>query len=192
MAFSDHSQLPDPLRGLVEAELASGERVTWVEQPIAGRLARSALPVLLFAIPWTLFALFWMAGAAATTSRANGGPERLFPLFGLPFVLVGLAMLSSPYWAARSAKRTAYVLTDRRAIIFQSGWTSVTVRSFEREKLGDLRRTQAPDGSGDLVFTEDVSSGRRGTTTTDVGFLAIPDVKAAEERVRALAGGTGW
>lgn len=191
MAFADHTQLPAPLRALVEAELASGERVTWAEQPIPGRLARSALPIMLFAIPWTLFALFWIGGAWAATSR-GGGADQLFPLFGLPFVLVGVAMLSSPYWAARSAKRTAYVLTDRRAIVMRSEWTGMTVRSFEREKLGDLRRTQDADGSGDLVFTQDVQSGRRGVTTTDVGFLAIPDVKAAEERVRALAGGSGW
>ena len=37
-----------------------------------------------------------------------------FPLFGLPFVLIGLGMLTAPHWAKRKALRTAYAVTDRR------------------------------------------------------------------------------
>ena len=55
----------------------------------------------------------------------------LFPLFGLPFVMVGVGMLSSPFWLRRRAKRTCYALTDRRAILWEAGWFgSVEVRSY--------------------------------------------------------------
>jgi hypothetical protein len=185
----DPTRLPDPLRALVESELQSGERVTWVGQPIPGRAMLGALPIVLFAIPWTAFSVFWIAGAAAGTAHSRDpGVFRMFPLFGLPFVLVGLGLLASPLWVRLTAKRTAYVITDRRAIVLAGGWAgSVTVRSFEPAQLTDLRRTQRSDGSGDLVFTQDVSRGNRGAIrTTDVGFLAIADVKGAEERVRAL------
>lgn len=185
----DPTRLPESLRALVESELESGERVTWVEQPIPGRLMRAALPIVLFAVPWTAFSVFWIAGASAATARsADAGVFRAFPLFGLPFVLLGLGMLASPFWVRRSAKRTAYVLTDRRAIVLSGGWGgSVTVRSFAPAQLTDLRRTQRSDGSGDLVFKQDVSRGSRGDLrSTNVGFLAIADVKGAEERVRAL------
>jgi hypothetical protein len=190
MSFIDTAKLPYELRTLVESEMQPGERIDWLDQPIPGRLARSTLPILLFGIPWTAFALFWTAGAAWGASKADGGPWMLhvFPLFGLPFILIGLGMLSSPYWVHRRARRTAYVLTDRRAVVFSAGWRgSTTVRSFDPTRLGDLQRKQNADGSGDLIFTQDLwrdSDGDR--HTTNVGFLAVRNVKQAEEMVRAL------
>jgi hypothetical protein len=97
-------------------------------------------------------------------------------------------MLSSPYWAFRRAKRTAYILTDRRAVVLSVGWRSkVSVRAFEAEGLTDLQRTERADGSGDLVFATDVTAGSRGRTrSTEVGFIAVRDVKEVEGRVRRL------
>jgi hypothetical protein len=189
--YFDTTRLPPQLRSLVEAELQSAERIIWMGQPIPGRCARMTLPIVLFGIAWTAFALFWTAGATWGMSKMTSGTGwfRAFPLFGLPFILIGLAMLSSPYWARRKAQRSAYVLTERRAILFTAGWRgTVTVRSFEPDRLRDLRRKQHPDGSGDLVFAEDIrrdSDGDRQVTA--VGFLAIQEVKGVEELVRALA-----
>ena len=151
-------------------------------------MARKALPVVLFAIPWTAFALFWVWSAAAMTA-CQTGEARLFPLFGVPFVLVGLGMLASPFWLMQSAKRTVYVVSDRRAIVICGGFAgSVSVRSFEPEKLVNLRRDQRADGSGDLVFGQDVKYTQKGgRRSVDYGFLAVSDVRAAEEYVRALA-----
>ena len=82
-----------------------------------------------------------------------------------------------------------YVVTDRRAIVIRGGWRgSVSVRSFEPEKLMDLRREQREDGSGDLVFGQDLKIGSKGRRyTMDYGFLAVPNAREAEEYVRALA-----
>jgi hypothetical protein len=190
MSFIDTAKLPYELRALVESEMQPGERIDWLDQPIPARLARSTWPILLFGIPWTAFALFWTAGAAWGTSKAGSGPWmfHLFPLFGLPFILIGLGMLSSPYWVHRQARRTAYVLTDRRAVVFSAGWRgSTTVRSFDPTRLGDLQRKQHADGSGDLIFAQDMRRDSDGDRhTTNVGFLAIRNVKHAEEMVRAL------
>jgi hypothetical protein len=188
MGTSDASFLPEPARALVQAELQPGESLRWVEQPVPGRMALAALPMVLFAIPWTAFALFWIWGAAQGSADAPG-PMRLFPLFGLPFVLIGLGLFTSPFWIMRNARRTVYVVTDRRAIVLggrASG--AVSVRSFEPEKLGDLRREQRADGSGDLVFGQDEKVGSKGRTRmVDYGFLAVRNVREAEEYVRALA-----
>jgi len=189
MSRSDPALLPEPLRALVQAELRPGEGIRWLEQPIPARLARSAWPVVLLAIPWTGFALFWVWMAAQASCPNPSAEARMFPLFGVPFVLVGLGMFSSPYWVVRRARRTVYLLTDRRAVVLCAGWGSrVTVRSFEPEKLGDLRREQNADGSGDLVFGEDVRVGAKGRTrTVPYGFLAVCDVREAEEQVQSLA-----
>ena len=187
--------LPPETQTAVNAELAPGERVVWSGQPIAGRLARKGLLLSLFAIPFAGFAVFWMVGAGATTSHFTGsdlGPvswvARLFPLFGLPFLCVGLGMFFSPLWLLRRAKRTVYLVTDRRAIILAPAiWRGVMVRSFMPDRLKDLRRTQNADGSGDIVFTSEwQNTGNQGARSLDVGFLAIPDVKRVEDSIRAL------
>jgi hypothetical protein len=72
-------------------------------------------------IPVTAFAIFWMALASQQTKQISG-PGSFFPLFGIPFIVVGLGMLSSPLWRGRKALRTVYALTDQRAIIFEGGF----------------------------------------------------------------------
>jgi hypothetical protein len=181
-------ELSDELRASVESELTSQEQVVWVEQPIPWLVARSTLPILLFGIPFTAFALFWIGMAAFGINQAgNAGPLWIFPLFGLPFILVGLAMFSAPYWALRSARRTVYVLTTQRAILLRGGWFSINVRSFEPTALTDLDRRQRPNGSGDLIFTRDWRPSNNGHSTgRNVGFLAVRDVKHVEDLVRTL------
>jgi hypothetical protein len=188
MNYFDISGFPREVQSRVERELASGEKVEWMGQPIPRRLAKASWPIVVFGIPWTAFALFWTAGAAWGTSKTGVGLLNLFPLFGIPFILVGLGMLSSPFWIKRAAKGTAYVITDRRAIVIQGGWRgTVNVRSFEPERLVDLRRKEHADGSGDLVFTQDIRRDSDGDRhTTEVGFMAIADVKSVEEIVKAL------
>ncbi|MDZ4818881.1 MAG: hypothetical protein SGJ20_07910 [Planctomycetota bacterium] len=184
---SDLALLPFQLQTLVEGEIDQGEKILWVQQPIASRMARNAWPIVLFGIPWTAFALFWTGGALFMGGNPGLG-EGLFALFGLPFILIGAGMLSSPYWMARKARGSVYVLTDHRAILFDAGIRgAVTICSFEPVKLNDLRRTQYPDGSGDLIFKQDVRYNNDGERKhSPVGFIAVPDVKRVEELVRAL------
>jgi hypothetical protein len=190
----DTTTLPRELRSQVELELQPGERVVWMDQPIPARLARASLGLVIFGVPWTAFAVFW-TGAAATgvfSAKPSGAGKLfwLFPLFGLPFILIGVGLLSSPWWMRKRAARTAYVITDRRAILFEGGWRgSLNVRSFEPAALrGELQRKQHADGSGDLVFVQnhyrDSDGDRR---VTRVGFFAVRDVKGVEGLIRALA-----
>ncbi|HEX5056540.1 MAG TPA: hypothetical protein VFX02_08590 [Gammaproteobacteria bacterium] len=183
----DVSMLPRGLRTVIESELQPGERIDWLGQPLPGRMAFAALPAVLFAIVWTAFSIFWVYGAGAK-AWIEGGEFQVFPLFGVPFVLIGFTMLFSPFWIMRSARYSAYVLTDRRAVLFKAGLrSSVNIRSFEPAQLANLQRNQRADGSGDLVFTQDVGRDSDGDRTyRNVGFMAIQDVKGVEERVREL------
>lgn len=175
----------------MDDELRSGERLVWSGQPIASRLARRSIGIVLFGIPWTAFAVFWIAGASGFKMPDFSHPSGLFALFGVPFVLIGLGMLSSPYWMMRKAKRTAYVITDKRAIVFSGGlWGSITVRSFEPDKLKDIRRVQKPDGTGDLIFDQIwTNNGNGSKQNMDHGFLAIADVRNVEQMISRLTHG---
>ena len=185
-------RLPADLDALARDELARGETVEWAAQPDARRAALGGLAVWLFAIPWTTFSLFWTAMAGSGIDDWTS-LQILFPLFGTPFILIGLAMLSTPWWAWRGARRTLYVVTDRRAILFEaSGLRAIGVRTFRPEALHDVRRTERPDGSGSLVFSKTTvrdSDGDRMLVTD--GFTNVRDVRAAEDAVRILAESAG-
>lgn len=164
-------------------EMAPDERLFWAGRPDAKRLAFQTLPIVLFGIPWTCFTVFWVAVAAqgvwGSDTRAPGAFV-LFPLFGIPFVLVGLGMLSAPFWAYRKGQQTVYAVSDRRVLIIGGGKTR-SVQSYTNEDIGTIERKERGDGSGDLIFSRTVSPTRNGSsTTTPIGFFGIPDVRGVE------------
>jgi hypothetical protein len=196
---SSDNSLPQDWLDRVGSELGDGERLIWAEQPRVGRYVRQSVPIVLFGMAFTAFALFWISAAWAMLFGIPGSgpnlegpglPFSLFPYFGVPFVLVGLGMLSSPFWYWRQAKRTCYALTSQRAMVWQAGmFGSLTVRSYGAEALGKIVRTEHPDGSGDLVLEQIVeegtdSEGHRTTRIVRHGFIAISNVKQVEELVR--------
>jgi hypothetical protein len=193
---SAEGALPREIAEIVGGEMAPGERITWVGQPIPSRIARKSLPLVLFGIPWTAFAIFWVAvaGIGVWGSGNKTDPDaasqifKFFPLFGVPFVLLGFAMLSSPFWMRRSAARTAYVITDRRLVVIEGRRRGLAIRSFLPDRLNDIRRVQRPDGSGDIIIAAQgwTAQGGGGIRREEQGFFGIPDVKAVEEMVRAL------
>ena len=182
------NQIPRDLREEVDRELEPGEHVQWLQMPLPRCFTPAATAAFLFGIPWTAFAIFWTAGAAWGTSQVgDAGFLRAFPLFGVPFILVGLGMLSSPLWAYRKALRTVYVVTDRRAITFDGGWTT-TVRSYPPDRLADVYRKERKDGIGDVVIARRAwrdSDGDR--HSEELGFLRIRDPKTVETMLRKLA-----
>lgn len=179
--------IPRNLRAKVDSELEAGERVQWIDMPIPRYFTPASTGAFLFAIPWTAFAILWMCGAAGFKIPDFKEGFDLFPLFGVPFVLIGLGMLSSPFWAYRKSFKTVYVITDRRAITFDGGW-STTIRSYPPEKLADIFRKEKKDGSGDVIISRRAwrdSDGDR--QSEDLGFLRIPNPKQIESMLKQLA-----
>jgi hypothetical protein len=180
--------LPYELRQMVETELNDNENLLWAGQPKPGRMAIKSLPIAIFAIPFTAFSVFWMFGASGfKIPDFSQGGFAFFPLFGLPFLFVGLGMFSSPLWRMRAAKRTIYVITDKRAIIFDGGFKT-NIRSFTANQLQDLSRKQRRDGSGDIVFKREISYNNQGNNmpVKEIGFLGIDNVKDVEDKIREI------
>ena len=185
--------LPDDLRRAVTAEFA-GEPLRWTGRPSARSAFRGSAAIWLFALPWTAFALFWEI-LALGGFIGLGGPKNqqwswfgaFFLLFGLPFVAVGLGMMAAPFWLARRAGRTAWVITSRRIACLTLGRRGVTVRSIAPRDLFAVERTEKADGSGTLklIFGEgrDSDGDRVERSQTLQG---IPDVRRVEDLVRRM------
>jgi hypothetical protein len=182
--------IPYELQMIVDGELNQGEDLVWSGQPRPVRFMLQCLPIVLFGIPWTAFAIFWICGAAGFKIPDFSKGESFFPLFGIPFVLIGLGMLSSPLWAWRKAKKTVYTLTNQRAIIFQKSF-SVTIESFGPDKLDDIVKNIRPDGSGDLIFERRISFSRSSKggnreRIKKIGFFGISEVNHVEDLIAQI------
>jgi hypothetical protein len=95
-------------------------------------------------------------------------------------------MLSAPLWAIKAARETAYVITDRRAIIFEGGW-KVTVRSVEPPSLKNIYRREKRDGRGDIILQETSTRDSDGDwTKKEVGFKDVENVREVERLVKSI------
>jgi hypothetical protein len=159
-----------------QAQLESGERLLWWGKPDPKRGLLLTIPVVLFGIPWTAFSIFWMGAASGLVfGDSRPGWFSLFALFGLPFVLVGLGMLSAPYWAYRKAQQTIYALTSRRALIIISG-RATKVKSYAGSDIGTIERTDRANGKSDVMFATVIT----GKNMQSIGFMGIENGRHVE------------
>ncbi|PWE26774.1 hypothetical protein C4N9_20260 [Pararhodobacter marinus] len=162
-----------------EGILDEGEQILWQDRP-DGRLRPGDFFgfKLVFAIFFTGFAVLWIAGAR-WMSPTDGFD--LFPLFGVPFVLVGLyMMIGAPIWEAHVRRNTWYTLTDRAAFIATDLRGK---RKLERHGFEDMNALSLAEGNpGTVWFRRQTSSY---TTTTPHRSLPGPGV------VPGMPGGVG-
>jgi hypothetical protein len=178
----DDTHLQSELRYAIRAELAPEERVEWIGGPRPARWICMAVLLNLFGIPWTAFFLYTVFTAWERSVWPVAGTS-----LAIFFVAMGFFLLSSPIWLRRYALRTAYVVTDRRAVVFTGRFTGIHVRSFPPESLTSLECHEYRGGAGHLVFAHDLHEDDFGNFYWDsVGFEALADVRAAEKEVRAL------
>lgn len=173
---------------MLNAQLDPGEGLLWSGAPNPVRMAASALPATVVGIPFTGFAAFWIYTAFTMTSKAGsspGFPWVLFPLFGAPFLLIGLGMLAAPLLAFVAAGRTLYAVTNRRAMIV-SRLFSTSVRSYVHAEIHDLQRIERAGGEGDVFFAHrDLVTRSGGVVRKRIGFLGIPDARSVEQLIRS-------
>jgi hypothetical protein len=213
-------ELPEHLRDRVAAELEPGEKIFWIDQPRPSRtITWVFLFPSLFAIPWTGFTLFWIAGAIGVFDKGQNLFRQLdiqrlfFGAFGIPFLLIGIAMFFSPFWTRkkrlRAARETVYLITGSRAIIMNAGYlgdsligtlagkavlgigrAGYIVASYSPNQLRNIQRVQHTDGTGDVAFGQTIfetESNSENKLTRD-GFFSVPEAREVEKLLKVLAG----
>ncbi len=144
-----------------------------------------------------IFAAVWLSliGFASVTALpemledVENKPQMLFfPLFLLPFWLVGIGLAVSPWWEQGLERRTVYVLTNTRAVVLKpSTWKRQrTLKGYVL--VSDLIKEVVPraDGSGDIVFGYEERRSKNGIYYVPKGFLAVPQMERVLEMLRPL------
>jgi hypothetical protein len=105
----------------------------------------------------------------------------------LPFVLFGVGMLTTPFVEWHYARKSLYVVTDRRLIVMKAGWSTMNIRSFSPAELGAVRRTENAKRSGDVLFFDSLRpDGDGGKQVVTEGFFGVANSKLVEQHVLAL------
>ena len=190
----------------LRAELRAGEELWYAGMPAPKYAGRKMIPIALFGLFFGGFALFWITMAAAiawfgsgalnsssdpSQDPSNGGAAAagfalFFPLFGLPFLAIGIGMISSPWWAARTARNTGCFVTNERALRVKVG-RSIKVDSWGPADLGEISKVLYRDGRGCVSFAQRLQTGVKGRVrTVQDGFDGIPEPRACEEALLAL------
>jgi hypothetical protein len=176
-----------------QSELQSGESLSWTGTADPGRAALSALPAAIFGIPFAGFALFWMNTAFHATNSMHKSSNNaftksftVFPLFGLPFLLIGLGIVLAPLWAYLKGRSTVYAVTNQRVMVITGG-NSRSVKSYTPADILGVEHIERPDGSGDIVIlTNAITRTNNMTSQVRVTLCGVPNVKQIAQQVLAL------
>jgi Bacterial PH domain len=185
---------PNEAQQRAQSELQSGESLYWTGTADPVRASVAALPAALFGIPFAGFALFWITQAYHATSAMSKSAHnsfvsgfRVFPLFGLPFLFVGLGIILAPLWAFLKGGNTVYAVTNQRIMII-SGGTTRSVKSITPADILSIDHRERPDGSGDIVIqtTGLVRSNNNLATPVKVALFGVQNVKQVAQQVMTL------
>jgi Bacterial PH domain len=183
---------PDDAQLRAQSELQSGETLYWTGTANPARAALAALPAALFGIPFAGFALFWItqadhaSSAMSHTQNAFAKGFSVFPLFGVPFLLVGLGVTLTPLWAFLTGRSTVYAVTNQRVMVI-SGGTNRSVKSYTPADIVSVEHRERPDGSGDIVIlTTGITRTNNSVSQIKVALLGVPNVKQVAQQVMTL------
>lgn len=175
-----------------QSELQPGESLLWTGDVNPGRAAIMALPAAVFGIPFAGFALFWITIAYRGTSRIShnagsfGSAFRVFPLFGTPFLLIGLGMVLSPLWVYLKGRSGVYAITNQRVMVI-TGSRSRAVRSITPADIASVDHREKPDLSGDVLIRTNALQRMNNTMSqVTVGLYGVANVKEVARLVMNL------
>jgi hypothetical protein len=116
----------------------------------------------------------------------------IFPLWGVPFILVGLYMVFGRFFVEMKLReRTCYAVTSER-ILIKSGLFTRTLKSLNLRTLSDLSFTDGDEGRGTITFGPSNpystlignSSWPGATQRMAPSFDSIPEARRVYELIR--------
>lgn len=159
------------------------EKLLWQGVPATGLRFTGAGAVLsFFGVFFLTFSIFWMIMAASIGGFS--GAEALFPLFGLPFVLIGLWLVFGHwFFDAYKRKHARYALSNKRAFVARTMFG----RRMESYPIDRSSQIHLISGKLDTVhFTQTTYRTKNGTAVKNIGFRFIPDGQEVYDLLRKV------
>jgi hypothetical protein len=169
----EEGSIPADLRAKILMDLAAGERVVWVGQPVpnlvflrnSGWLALGGIGLLCTLIWFVAKLLPAKAAAPAAAQQAvqqagkkgaaprYQAPPKVEPapakasggsyLLGLAFLILWGSIAAIPFIYRYIASRTCYALTNRRALVYKQGIFSPTHESYPPLEVANMRQSNS-------------------------------------------------
>ncbi len=138
-------------------ELTDGEELLWSGRPDpkSKSIASPGSVFLILGIVFTVVGIAMLLGGFIILGTVEGrGREASIGLFvtGGVFFIMGITFAISGLFLRSTPRNTLYAVTNRRAIILRTG-RYLTVDSYGKSEIGQVRRLERPDGTGDLIFS---------------------------------------
>lgn len=166
----------------LERHLEPGEVLLWHGRPDPRRWVRRRL--------WGWTGVFTLGAASMLTYVEK--PTFLGRLCAAGCVLLLHLLVALPllaYCERRTARRTKYLVTNRRVVFIQPGLWRERVGAMELGRITDVQRREHEDGFGEVTFglAGRPRRGRARWLRRRFGFHGIPDAQHVEGLLRRLA-----
>ncbi|MEY2542806.1 MAG: hypothetical protein QOE81_267 [Verrucomicrobiota bacterium] len=139
----------------ISSELSPDEKLLWSDRPRQGVFFRSTdLFLIPFSLLWGGFAIFWELSVLGLNPQVHQThpPPAFFPLFGIPFVAMGLYVMFGRFFVdAAQRRKTMYGITNQRVII-RSGLFTRTTKSLNLRTLSDVTLSEKSNGTGTITL----------------------------------------
>ncbi len=133
----------------IKKYLFEDEEVLWTGKPCTSAKPKTQPFLILFALFWLGFAIFWTIGASI-----GGG---LFGFFGLPFICVGIGLVYGiTVGPRRQLQNTVYAVTDKRCIILTRKRRGDAFFEFRFDSMSNIRLNDVKGNVGTIVLRNTV------------------------------------
>jgi len=167
----------------ITALLAPGETILWHGRPRPYVFMVRGLPNLAYGVTWSVLGAFWYEGAVLAPFE---GWWRIVPYLSFPFIFAGFSFWRYPIRLGAQARRTWYVVTDRRLFIAELHPDQPPhLRVFTAGEMAPPQLVKRFDGLQDLILTRRALDNPHLTPRLDAGFFGLEDASAAEKAIRA-------
>ena len=151
--------LDSTVESVIQTELTPDERIHWVGKPDPSVIfASSDLFAIPFSLMWGGFAIFWEYNAISIPSKMHTGGNPgsyfgyIFPLWGIPFVGMGLYMIFGRFfYKAWKKTKTTYAVTNKRVIVVTQGFSQQVQAQF-LDQIPQISKSTGSNGVGSLTF----------------------------------------
>jgi len=180
--------MPPSLPPEITALLAPGEKVVWHGRPRPSVFLLRGLPNIAYGVTWSVLGAFWYHGSGGIGQySAFEGWWKLTPLFSIPFILAGFSFFLYPIRLGARARRTWYIVTDRRVFIAELRRNQPPqLRNFHAENLAALQVVKRFGHLEDIILSPRAQENPHLKPRLEDGFFGVKQGEPAAAAIRSM------